>query len=102
MSNNFCAMGYGGDGGLATAALLMYPYTVAFDAAGNLYVADAGNNIVRKVKATTGIISTVAGKPQQAGYGGDGGPATGALIDFPEGIAFDAAGTSTFQTHEIA
>lgn len=92
MSNNFCAMGYGGDGGSATAALLMYPYSVAFDAAGNLYVADAGNNIVRKVNATTGIISTVAGKPQQAGYGGDGGPATGALLNFPEGITFDAAG----------
>ena len=70
----FCGngtIGYTGDGAAATAAELNYPYGVAFDAAGNLYIADASNNVIRKV-TTVGTISTFAGNGIQ-GYTGDGG-----------------------------
>lgn len=55
--------GYGGDGGRATQARLTWPYGVAFDPGGNLYIADTGNCLVRQVDADTGIITTVAGVP---------------------------------------
>ncbi len=83
--------GYGGDGGPATAAQLYYPVRVALDAAGNIYIADVGNDRIRKVDASTGIISTVAGTGRQ-GYSGDGGPATAAQLAFPFGVALDGAG----------
>ena len=60
------------------------------DAQGNLYIADAGNHVIRKV-ATTGIISTVAGTGT-AGYSGDGGTATTATLYAPAGLVFDASG----------
>ena len=66
-----------GDGGPATAAVVAEPYGVAVDAAGNLYVADAGDGRIRKVNAATGIITTVAGGGNNY-YLGDGGPATAA------------------------
>ncbi len=80
--------GFIGDGGLATSALLKNPNSVAVDAAGNLFIADFGNNRVRKVNVSTGIITTVAG----GGLGDDGGPATDALVNGPNGVAVDAAG----------
>jgi len=83
--------GYTGDGGPATSAELHAPSAVAVDAAGNLYIADAGNNVIRKVSAATGIITTVAGKGV-AGYSGDNGPAASAELDNPNGIAVDAGG----------
>jgi len=83
--------GYGGDGGPATAAQLAIPEGVAVDAAGNLYIADAANDRVRKVAAGSGTITTVAGDGTRAD-GGDGGPATAAQLDSPEGVAVDAAG----------
>jgi sugar lactone lactonase YvrE len=82
--------GYGGDGGAATSSELNYPADVVFDASGNLYIADDGNNRIRKVDAS-GIITTVAGNGIQ-GYGGDGGAATGAELNYPAGVAFDASG----------
>ena len=82
--------GYSGDGGLATVAQLYYPYGVAVDAAGNIYIADDANNRIRKVTASTGDISTVAGKGT-AGYSGDGGAATSAALKYPYGVAVDAA-----------
>ncbi len=82
--------GYAGDGGPATAARLNYPSRVAFDASGNVYIADEYNNRVRKVNAA-GIISTFAGNGTGS-YGGDGGPDTAAEINIPVGVAFDAAG----------
>ena len=82
--------GYSGDGGPATNASLSYPYGVAVDAAGDLYIADSDNNSIRKVD-TTGIITTVAGNGTN-GYSGDHGPATSASLDYPEAVAVDAAG----------
>lgn len=82
--------GVSGDGGPASAALLYNPCDVAFDAAGNLYIADQNNYRIRKISSTTGYISTYAGGggtvPTEAGI-----PATSANI-FPAGICLDAAG----------
>jgi sugar lactone lactonase YvrE len=83
--------GFSGDGGPATAAKLNNPAHIAFDAAGNLYVADSGNNRIRKIAAGTNIITTVAGSGA-AGTGGDGGPAVNAQLNAPEGVAADSAG----------
>jgi len=83
--------GYEGDGGLATAASLNYPAGIAMDSSGNMYIADSGNNVVRKVAAGTGIITTVAGTGV-AGYNGDSGPATNAQLWDPSGVAVDVAG----------
>ena len=84
--------GYSGDGSPATSAQLRYPWAVAVDGAGNLYISDAGNSVVRKV-TPAGIISTVAGNyALGAGYSGDGGPATGAQLDVPWSVAVDGAG----------
>ena len=66
------------------------PTGVAFDTFGNLYIADADNNCIRKVD-TNGIITTVAGNGSNS-YSGDGGAATNASLDYPSGVAFDASG----------
>ena len=81
--------GFGGDGGPAVSAQLLTPKGVAFDAAGNMYIADSGNNRVRKV--TSGVITTIAGNGT-AGSSGDGGLATGGTLNQPSGIALDSAG----------
>ncbi|HEV2068166.1 MAG TPA: SMP-30/gluconolactonase/LRE family protein, partial [Acidimicrobiales bacterium] len=78
-----------GDGGAATAAFLLGPQDVAFDAAGNLYIAEWGRHRIRKVDAD-GTITTVAGTT--SGFSGDGGPATAAPLYAPSGIAFDPSG----------
>jgi trimeric autotransporter adhesin len=83
--------GYSGDGGLATSAALRSPYGVAIDASGNIYITDAGNNRIRMVTKSTGIISTVAGTGSY-GYSGDGGLATSADLFYPHGVAIDASG----------
>ena len=80
--------GYSGDGGQATAAELSIPEAVVFDAAGNLYIADWNNHVIRKVN-TAGIITTVAGTVTH-GFSGDGGPATAAQLNGPSAVAFDA------------
>jgi sugar lactone lactonase YvrE len=82
--------GFSGDGGPAINASLDGPRTVAADAAGNLYIADAGNDRVRKVDLH-GVITTIAGNGQQ-GFSGDGGPATSASLSRPNGVVVDAAG----------
>ena len=83
--------GYSGDGGPATAAELNQPCGVAVDAAGDLFIADWINNVVREVVKATGDIITVAGDGT-AGYSGDGGPATAAELDAPSLVAVDSAG----------
>lgn len=82
---------YTGDGGSAVKATLNTPSGVALDGAGNLYIADSGNNVVRKIVPSTGIITTVAGTGV-AGYSGDTGAATSAMLDQPLGITVDAGG----------
>jgi trimeric autotransporter adhesin len=82
--------GYSGDGSTATLAKIDYPYSVAVDSSGNLYIADTGNNRIRKV-TVGGIISTVAGNGG-SGYSGDGGTATLAKLDSPMGVAVDSSG----------
>ncbi|MBX3164543.1 MAG: T9SS type A sorting domain-containing protein [Bacteroidetes bacterium] len=82
--------GFSGDGGAATAAQLNNPHGVAVDAAGNVYIADMGNNRIRKV-STNGIITTIAGGGL-LGFSGDGGLATVAGLSSPSGVAVDAAG----------
>jgi len=84
--------GYSGDGGAATSAELNSPEDVALDGAGNLYIADFGNSLVRKVDVN-GTITRVAGSVEGgAGFSGDGGPATAAQLDQPDGVALDKAG----------
>jgi len=83
--------GYGGDGVIATSTSLSSPSDVAVDSLGNLYIADLNNNRIRKVNASTGIITTVAGNGT-SGYGGDGSAATAAYISYPRGITVDKFG----------
>ena len=83
-------LGFSGDGGPATSAKLNFPWGVAVDGTGNIYIADSYNNRIRKV-SSTGIISTVAGNGI-AGYSGDGGPATAAEFNRPNIIAVDNSG----------
>ncbi len=85
--------GYSGDGGPATNAELYNPGGLAVDSAGNVYIAEQVNNVVRKITVGTGIISTIAGIAGiQGGFGGDGGLATQALFRDPSGVALDSAG----------
>ena len=82
--------GFSGDGGPASEARLRNPEGVAVDGAGNLYIADTGNERIRKVDST-GTITTIAGTGE-SGSGGDGGPATAARLDFPTDMAVDGTG----------
>jgi sugar lactone lactonase YvrE len=82
--------GFSGDGGPANSAQLSSPYGIAVDAAGNLFIADYGNQRIRKV-TPGGIISTVAGNGT-SGFSGDGGPANSAQLYNPSGVAVDTAG----------
>jgi sugar lactone lactonase YvrE len=82
---------FAGDGGPATAASLNFPSDVAVGPDHAVYIADAYNHVVRRVDPT-GIIRTVAGIGGQKGFGGDGGPATAAKLNLPEGIYVDRDG----------
>ncbi len=83
--------GYSGNGGLATSAVLNYTSSVAVDGAGNIYIADTDNFVVREVTAADGNIQAFAGNNTLA-YSGDGGPATGAALNFPGGVFTDSSG----------
>ena len=82
--------GYTGDGGQATTAELNWPTGIDIDASGNIFIADYMNNVIRKV-STLGIITTVAGTGA-AGYNGDGGQATDAVLNTANNVTVDAAG----------
>ena len=95
--------GYTGDGGPAIAAQLRFPSAVAVDSAGNLFIADTSNSVIRKVTAATGVITTIAGNNTQ-GFSGDGGPATAAMMRLPEGLAVDSSGNvwiPDFSLHRV-
>jgi len=95
----FAGLGYGGfsgDGGLASAAVMGDPAAIAFDSKGNMFIADYGSSRIRRVDATTGVMTTVAGSGVKCADGtnacGDGGLATKALLNLPEAVAVDSAG----------
>ncbi len=81
--------GYAGDNGPATQAELNFPQDVTIDVAGNLFIADQSNNVIRRVDAVTGIITTVAGGGTLTA---DGVPATSASLSAPFGVSFDSSG----------
>ena len=85
------AYGFGGDGAAATLATLAHPDEVTVDASGNIYIAEEDNHIIRKINAS-GIISTYAGTPTVSGNTGDGGAATSATLNQPNGVTIDASG----------
>ncbi len=85
------ASGFSGDGSAATSASLAFPGGVAVDGDGNVYLSDTSNHRIRKVTATTGVITTIAGNGI-SGLAGDGGAATSASLQFPAGVAVDSAG----------
>ena len=90
-----------GDNGPAASAQLLYPYDVAVDAAGSLYIADTGHNRIRKV--SNGVIATVAGTGTCC-FSGDNGPAASAQVFGPQGVAVDSAGNlyiADFLSHRI-
>jgi len=83
--------GFSGDGSLAINAKLNEPMAVCFDSSGNLYIADSGNNVIRKLEKASGKISTVAGN-NNAGFSGDGNAAFQARLNYPTGVAVDSVG----------
>ncbi len=104
---------YSGDNGQATSATIKEPMSVSVDSSGlshyslfrayyniltpylgNLYIADYGNNRIRKVTASTGIITTIAGNGGTGSYSGDGGAATSAALNTPFGVAVDTSGNN--------
>lgn len=87
--------GYLGDGGPATQARINLPWGMVVDAAGNLYFTDRNNNCIRKVDAATQVISTIAGNGV-AGYSGDNGPASAAILKGPGPMAIDLMGNIYF------
>ena len=92
-------IGFSGDGGPATSAQLFLPRDVAVDGSGNIFIMDSGNCVVRKITASTGIITTVAGTPPDSsgnyycGFSGDGGPATSAQL-YPIDLSIPAGGVA--------
>lgn len=82
--------GYSGDNETATEAKLDEPQDIAFDSSNNVYICDKNNNCIRKVDATTQIITTICGNGI-SGYSGDGGDASSAALNYPQGICIDAS-----------
>src|SRR5436190_864616 len=91
VAGSYLVRGYSGDGGAATSARLNEPYGVGVDGAGNIYIADTVNQVIRKVVRSTGVITTVAGSGVK-GFSGDGGPATSASLSDPLAVAADGSG----------
>lgn len=94
------ANGFGGDGGQAVNAAFSYPENIAFDAAGNLFVADSINSRIRMI-ATDGTIGTVAGNGS-VGANGDGGLALRAGLEFPRAVVVDGSGNVYFSDNQAS
>ncbi len=92
------ATSYSGDGGPGTSAALDHPSGIDIDSNGNVYFSDFYNNRVRKITASTGIISTYAGNGATS-YSGDGGQASSAALHKPNGLCIDSAGNAAIHTH---
>ncbi|HXN73529.1 MAG TPA: nidogen-like domain-containing protein [Candidatus Acidoferrales bacterium] len=84
--------GFSGDGNAATSASLGFLQGIALDGLGNLFIADAGNAVVRRVVLSTGIITTYAGTPDAQGFPTSGAAAISTPLAFPAGVAADANG----------
>ncbi len=103
--------GYTGDGGAATSAELSSPFGVFADSAGNIFIADTSNSVIREVTSSTGVINTVAGSSMSCRVPtdtcGDSGIATSAQLSFPVGVFVDVsenifiADTSDFRIREV-
>jgi len=102
LANSSNTSGYSGDGGPAADAELKQPSGVALDNAGNLYVFDAGNYIVRVIQLSTGTINLFAGTPTTEGYSGDGGPALAATLGYGYSVATDSGGNVYFADNDNA
>lgn len=97
VAGRFRECGYSGDGGPAPSAQVCQPWDAALDSGGNIFVADTNNNRVRRIDSRTGVITTVAGTGptngfegyRQGGFSGDGGPATLARLNTPQGVLVD-------------
>ncbi len=87
---------HGGDGGLATEASFVAARAVVVAKNGDVYVLDSDAYVVRKITNSTGIITTIAGTPNQYGFSGDGGPATNAKLNSPRGLYFDELSGSLY------
>lgn len=87
---------YRGDGGPAARAAMGQPFGLVVGPDGALYVCEVSNHIVRRIDLNSGRISTVAGTGRKAGYAGDGGPATAALLNEPYEVRFDRSGNMFF------
>ncbi len=88
------AVGYSGDGGPATNAAFNSVFGIDLDSNGNVYVSDWYNHRVRKITASTGIITTYAGTGTSS-YSGDGGAASSATLAYPVGLCTDISGKTT-------
>ena len=84
-------LGFSGDGGPAASAALASPWGLAVDASGNIFVADRGNSVIRRVDSASGTIATIAGIPDAFGFSGDSGPAIAAKLNGPFNLAIDSS-----------
>ncbi len=103
IAGSLTTVGQSGDGGPARSALLRAPMDVAVDASGNVYIADCNNHVIRKISASSGFISTVAGRYSQ-GLSGDGGLAVNAQLNHPRGITIGPNGDlyiADYDNHRI-
>jgi hypothetical protein len=89
--DRYTAGSYGGDGGLAIEAFLAAPTGMAYDNGGHLVFLDSGNDVVRQIDLSNNVITTIAGNHVR-GFGGDGGPASGAMFYFPTAVTSDPSG----------
>lgn|GEM_PF-1680962 len=96
--------GYSGDNDSAYKALFDAPFDIAVDNSNNIYVADLGNNVVRRINAVNSVVTTIAGRPSTFGLSGDGGLAINAKLDQPRGVYADGSGNvyiADYNNHRI-